>query len=218
MSKSTQLLSPAPLPRPANGLLTSEEFLDWLQPGVHADLIAGEVFMHSPVNLRHANLLNFVDPLLRAYLEHEELGVFHREVVAVRLSLRDTFMPDLAYFTKLQAARFAEAHVPVTPTFVLEALSPATAHTDTRRKFSACEHHGVQEYWILDPHKLAHRFYRRAGDMFEEFAIGAPRVDSASIPGFWVKREWLNPDKLPAVSACLSEILKQRKPRGRGGK
>ena len=122
MSKSTQLLSPAPLPRPANGLLTSEEFLDWLQPGVHADL------------------------------------------------------------------------------------------------FSACEHHGVQEYWILDPHKLAHRFYRRAGDMFEEFAIGAPRVDSASIPGFWVKREWLNPDKLPAVSACLSEILKQRKPRGRGGK
>ncbi len=26
---------------PAKGLMTSEEFLDWLQPGVCADLIAG---------------------------------------------------------------------------------------------------------------------------------------------------------------------------------
>lgn len=219
MGKSTaQLLSPPPLPRPRNHLLTSEEFLDWLQPGVHADLIAGEIFMHSPVHLRHARLLNFVDHLLRSYLEHEDLGELHREAVAVRLSLRETFMPDLAFFTKQQAARFAETYVPVVPTFVLEALSPATAQNDLKRKFSAYEFHGVQEYWILDPQKLAHRFYRRSGDMFVEFAQGAARIDSASIPGFWVKRSWLNPDKAPAVSACLAEMLKPRKPRGRGGK
>jgi Uma2 family endonuclease len=216
MSKSAQLLSPPPLPRPRNHLLTSEEFLDWLQPGVHADLIAGEIFMHSPVNLRHANLINFIDHLLRSYIEQEELGVLHREVVAVRLSLRETFMPDLAFFTKQQAARFAEAHVPVAPTFVLEALSPATAQNDKRRKFSAYEFHGVQEYWILDPQKLQHRFYRRAGDMFIEFGEGADRIDSASIPGFWVKRAWLNPDKAPTVSACLAEILRPHKARGRG--
>ena len=74
----------------------------------------------------------------------------------------------------------------------------------------------MQEYWILDPQKLEHRFYRRAGDMFVEFAEGAARIDSASIPGFWVKRDWLQPDKPPAVSPCLAEILKQSKPRGRG--
>ncbi len=33
MSKSAALLSPPPLPRPVNQLLTSEEFLDWLEPG-----------------------------------------------------------------------------------------------------------------------------------------------------------------------------------------
>ena len=218
MSKSAQLLSPPPRPRPANHLLTSEEFLDWLEPGVRADLIGGEIYMHSPVNLRHANLINFLDHLLRSYLEEESLGVLHREVVAVRLSLRETFLPDLAYFTAQQAARFAEAHVPVAPTFVVEALSPATAHNDTRRKFSAYELHGVQEYWILDPQKLAHRFYRRAGDMFVEFAAGAARIDSASLPGFWVKRAWLNPEKPPAVRAALAEILKPRPPARRGGK
>jgi hypothetical protein len=54
--------------------------------------------------------------------------------------------------------------------------------------------------------------------MFVEFAQGATRIDSASIPGFWVKRAGLQPDKSPAVSACLAEILKPRKRRGRGGK
>jgi Uma2 family endonuclease len=216
MSKSAQLLSPPPLPRPVNHLLTSEEFLDWLEPGVHADLIGGEIFMHSPVNLRHARLINFVDHLLRSYLEHEDLGELHRETVAIRLNLRDTFLPDLAYFTKAQAARLSATHAAFAPTFVAEALSPTTARNDISNKFSAYELHGVQEYWILDPQKLAHRFYRRAGDMFVEFAEGAARIDSASIPGFWVRRDWLQPDKPPAVSACLAEILKQSKPRGRG--
>src|SRR5882724_4419350 len=106
-------------------LLTSEEFLDWLQPGVFADLIGGEIVMHSPVSLRHARLLNFMDRLLGSYIEHEDLGELHRESVAVRLSIRETFLPDLAYFTKAQAARLAATHAPFPPTFVLEALSPS---------------------------------------------------------------------------------------------
>src|SRR5437667_5309833 len=98
-------------------LLTSEEFLEWLEPGVFADLIGGEIFMHSPVNLRHARLVNFIDCLLRLYSEQEDLGELHRESVAIRLSTRETFMPDLAFFTKSQAARLAETHAPFAPTF-----------------------------------------------------------------------------------------------------
>jgi Uma2 family endonuclease len=199
----------------ARRLLTSEEFLEWLRPGVFADLIDGEIAMHSPVNLRHARLLNFMDHLLRCYLEQEDLGELHRESVAVRLSVRETFLPDLAFFTKGQAARLADTHAPFAPTFVLEALSPTTAHHDTGRKFAAYELHGVQEYWILDPDKLEHRFYRREGDMLAEFAANAERIDSASIPGFWVKRAWLTPPKLPAVKACLSEVLRSRRVGGR---
>jgi len=198
-----------------NRLLTSEEFLEWLQPGVRADLIGGEIVMHSPVNLRHARLLNFVDCLLRLDIEHEDLGELHREAVAIRLSVRELFMPDLTFFTKAQAARLAPIHAPFAPTFVLEALSPATAHNDTGRKFAAYELHGVQEYWILDPEKLDHRFYRREGDMLGEFAVDAEQINSASIAGFWIKRAWLNPGKIPAVSVCLAEILASRRPTSR---
>jgi Uma2 family endonuclease len=204
---------PAP-PKPAPArFLTSEQFLDWLEPGLHADLIGGEIHMHSPVNLRHANLVNFLDHLLRSFLEEHPLGVLHRETVAVRLSVRETFLPDLSYFTKSQAARLLPTHAPFAPTFVIEALSPATADNDRQRKFAAYELHGVQEYWILDPDGLDHRFYRRAGDMLAEFAAGAPRIESASIPGFAVRRDWLNSDRLPRVADCLAQLRRGAKRR-----
>lgn len=208
------LTAPAPRKRAGHRLRTSEEFLEWLQPGVFADLIDGEIVIHSPVNLRHARLLNSVDHLLRSYLEHQDLGELHRESVAVRLSVRETFMPDLAFFTKAQVLRLQPTYAPFAPAFVLEALSPTTAHNDTGRKFAAYELHGVQEYWILDPDKLDHRFYRREGDMLTEFAARSERIDSTCLVGFWLKRAWLNADKLPSVSACLEAIMRAGKAGG----
>lgn len=195
--------------------MTSEQFLDWLEPGVHADLIGGEIFMRSPVNLRHAHLVNFVDHLLRNYLEDEALGVLFRETVAVRLSVRDTFLPRPRLFHQGPGGAAAPTHAPFAPTFALEALSPSNPENDTVRKFAAYELHEVQEYWVLDPDKLAYRFYRRAGDMLEEFAAGAERIDSTSIPGFWVKRAWLDPAKLPRVSDCLKQLVSAKRGRGR---
>ena len=56
--------------------------------------------MHSPVSLRHARLLNFVDSLVRIHVERFDLGMVFREVVAVRLSSRNVFLSDLAFYRK----------------------------------------------------------------------------------------------------------------------
>lgn len=188
-------------------LWTAEDFLAWLEPGVHADLIDGEKSMHSPVNFKHAKLINFLDRLLAAYVELKKRGEVYREVVAVRLGSRNVFLPDLCFFTNEQVARLAPAHAPFAPTLVVEALSPWTADRDTGPKFAAYEEHGVLEYWILDPEHLAHRFYRREGELLVEFATDADRIEAATVPGFWVRRAWLNPDHLPGVAACFAEIL-----------
>ena len=185
---------------------TAEEFLDWLKPGVHADLISGEIVMHSPVNLKHARLVNFVDHLLRSFIEQRALGELHREVVAVRFSSREVFLPDLCFFTKDQLASFAPTHVPVAPVFVLEAISPWSRERDLGAKFAVYEVHGVEEYWVLDPEHLQHRFFRREGELLIEFGAGEEAVRSASIPGFFVKRSWLNPEASPQVSAAMAEI------------
>ncbi len=187
-------------------LWSAEEFLDWLKPGLHADLIGGEKYMHSPVNLRHADLLNFMDHLLRSFIEARKLGRLYREVVAVRLSGRDVFLPDLAFFTHEQAKHFGASHIPVAPTLAVEALSPWSADRDTGPKLAAYEVHGVREYWVLDPDHLMHRFYRLEGEIFVEFAAGEDIVRAQTVPGFWLKRSWLNPAALPAVTDCLREI------------
>jgi len=90
---------------------------------------------------------------------------------------------------------------------VVEALSGWTADPDVGPKFAAYEAHGVQEYWVLDPDRLAHRFYQRQGELLVEFAAGAERIDCQIIPGFWVRRAWLNPESLPDVRLCLEEVL-----------
>ncbi len=213
MAIVTTIPAAAPLKKRAvKPLLTSEAFLDWLEPGIFADLIGGEIHMHSPVNLRHANLVNFLDRLLALYLEEAELGgVLHRESVAVRLSARDTFMPDLSYFTAAQALRLGITHAAFAPAFVVEVLSPSTAKRDRGLKFAAYEQHGVQEYWLLDPEGLEHRFYRRAGDLLEEFATGEDKIEARSIPGFWVRRAWFDPDKPLKVKVCVKEILRSQR-------
>ena len=188
-------------------LWTSDEFLDWLEPGVFADLIDGARSMHTPVNLKHANLVNFLDNLLRLHLESKSLGRLYRESVAVRLSSRNTFLPDLAYYTPEQATRFGETFVPFAPTWVCEVLSPGTAERDIGPKFAAYEEHGVQEYWILNPQALVHRFFCRQGEFLVEFASETPRIFSASIPGFWVARKWLIPDSPPLVLECFHQIV-----------
>ena len=165
-------------------LLTAEDFLDWLDPEHSADLIDGEIFMHSPVSIRHAKLLNFLDRLLGTYVHERALGQLFREEVAVRLSSRNVFLPDLAFYRAEREDRIHDNHVEGAPDLVVEALSPRTADRDVGVKFAEYEQHGVVEYWVLDPETLAHRFYRRDGELLVEYAAGAARIESRVVPGF----------------------------------
>ena len=187
-------------------LLTAEEFLEWLEPGTVADLIDGAIFMHSPVSIRHARLLNFLDFLLRSYLERHPLGELFREVVAVRLSPGNVFQPDLAFLRAERRSVIRDNHLEGAPDLVVEVLSPRTADRDTGPKFAAYQRHGVMEYWVLDPEALAHRFYRRTGDDLIEYAQGAARIESRAVPGFFVLREWLDPWRTPSITESLAVI------------
>mgnify|MGYP006284649941 FL=1 len=187
-------------------LLTATDFLDWLEPGRQADLIDGEIFMHSPVSIRHANLLNFVDGLMRIYIDRHSLGFLYREVVAVRLSGRNVFLPDLAFYRKERKQAIRSTHITEAPDLVVEVLSPRTADRDIGPKFAEYEQHGVREYWILDPETLTHRFYRLSGEELVEYADGAERIASEVIGGFYLHRSWLDPAALPRIHDALEAI------------
>lgn len=186
--------------------LTANDFLAWLAPGRFADLIDGEIAMHSPVSIRHADLLNFVHLLLGTYVERHRLGVLYREVVAVRLSARDVFLPDLAFYRTERTGQLRDNHIEGAPDLVVEALSQSTARRDTGAKFAAYERHGVREYWVLDPATAAHRFYRRDSGNLVEYAAAADRIDARTVAGFFVLRRWLHPGSPPPLADCLALI------------
>jgi len=197
-------------------LWTSDEFLDWIDEGVKAELIDGKIFMHSPVSIRHARLLNFLDRLLGNYIEAKKLGELFRELIAVRFDQRRTLMPDLCFFKNEQLAQLTPTFSPVAPAFVVEVLSPSTKRNDLGRKRDIYEQAGVEEYWVLDPIHLDHHFFHRenGAEIFIEFAQQneqgeqtASRVESHAISGFFVERAWLDPDHLPDVMPCLARIL-----------
>jgi len=163
--------------------------------------------MHSSVSTRHAKLLTFLEVLLQLYIERHDLGALFREVVAVRLSGRNVFLPDLAYYRAERSAAIRETWLEGPPDLVVEVLSPSTADRDVGTKFVQYEEHGVREYWILDPESLAHRFYRRHGNgEFVEFASGEETIASEVVPGFVLRRAWLDPSALPKVDIALREI------------
>ena len=188
-------------------LWTAEEFLDWLQPKVYADLIEGRRFMHSPASFRHADLLNIVDGILRPYLDHKKLSRLYREANAVRFGPRDVYLPNLMYFTNEQAGRLLPGYAPFAPTLVVEALSKKTARRETGVKLAAYERCGVQEYWVLDPTEGDHRFYAREGEILAEFGRGEERVEARSVPGFFLRRQWLDPANPPSITECLRKVL-----------
>ena len=187
-------------------LLTAEDFLSWLTPKRRADLLDGEIFMHSPVSIRHADLLNFLDRLLGSYVDRRSLGFLYREVVAVRLSSRNVFLPDLCFIRKERKDSIRENHIEGAPDLVVEVLSGRTADRDVGPKFAEYEQHGVTEYWVLDPETLAHRFYRRDGELLVEYGENAPKIESETVKGFFVRREWLDPGSLPSISDTLAAV------------
>lgn len=187
-------------------VLTAEDFLEWLVPGRHADLIDGTIVMHSPVSLRHAQLLNFVDHLIRSYVEEHELGQVFREVVAVRLSARNVYMPDLAFYRRDRLHLLREAVIDGAPDPVVEVLSDLTADRDRGTKFIEYEEQQVGEYWMLDPRTGIHNFFRHNGEIYEEFAHDEASIPSQVVPGLVVQRGWLDPDNLPKVSDCMEQM------------
>ena len=191
---------------------TAEQFAARLKPGVIADLIDGKVCPQPSPTPGQMAVTAFLFELMRGFLEKMNLpGVLHSEPFLVKLGGRDAFMPDVCYFDKLHAVRLGLTHTSVAPTFAAEVACGREQQPEIAAKFTAYEQHGVQELWLLDATKARPRFFRRAGKKLEEFASHGEKIASVTIPGFWVRREWLEAVKTPKAGDCLKEILRGAK-------
>ena len=90
-------------------------------------------------------------------------------------------MPDLAFYRAERAHLVRETHIDGPPDLVVEVSSNRIADRDVGPKFA--------EYELL-----------------VEYAHDAARIESATVNGFSVMRDWLNPTALPRINAALAQI------------
>ena len=191
--------------------MTYPEFLDWADEDTLAEWVAlpgtdvGEVVMTSPASTKHQLLSNFLLMLLRTYVEAHDLGIvlsapFH-------MKLEHGREPDLLFLAQAHLSRLRETYLDGPADLVVEIVSPESVGRDRGEKFYEYARGGVPEYWLIDPQAQWAEFYHLAGTYYRSIFSGCEgKYQTALLPGFWLRVEWLWQDPLPQTLDVLREL------------
>ncbi len=185
-----------------------ERFYAEISEDQKAEFINGEVFMHSPVRLRHTVVSQNAFILLSLYVSHRRLGHVGHEKVLITLT-RNDYEPDIVYFSPAKAQTFLPDQIKFpAPDLVVEVLSPSTAENDRGIKFVDYAAHGVAEYWIIDPDEEILEQYILKNETYTlRMKSQTGILQSEVLPGFAVPVRALfdEAEKLAAVQALMAD-------------
>ncbi len=128
-------------------------YQDWLQfpdePKIY-EILEGDFYMTPPPNIRHQELQKRLGKHLQD-MEDRGLGFVFYAPTGVLLAEDIVVEPDLFFIIRERSEIIKTQAVEGPPDLVVEILSPATSHKDRTIKLNLYSHHGVREYWIVDP-------------------------------------------------------------------
>ncbi len=134
---------------------------------------------------RHQRLILRLGGLLEAYLRQQPIGEIWPEV-AVFLTPRHVYVPDLSFLLAENLGRFADdVAIEGPPDLVVEVISPSTAARDKAHKFRVYHAAGVPWYWLVETDSLLITEYRHTAEGYLVSQI-TPPADSfapALFPG-----------------------------------
>lgn len=117
--------------------------------------------------------------------------------------------PDIMFVKNSRKDNFTTYYLNGAADLVIEVVSPESITRDYVDKFDEYEAAGVDEYWIIDPHRRTAIFYGYDTDgKYKMLPITIDGVfESRVIEGLWIKTDWLWQEELPD----LMEVLKDWK-------
>jgi len=191
------------------GQITAEEFFRLVPDGQKADLLDGEIVMASPDTPHNDDLAYFVRFPLRGFSRARKLGgKVQTSRVAFVLSETRAPEPDVAYVSEARRHLIQSTRVAGAPDIAVEIVSPESVARDYEDKKRLYEEAGVREYWIVNPLEGRCDFYRLRDGRYEELRPDPGGLfHSETLPGFWLKVDWLLADPLPDEYECLDELL-----------
>ena len=187
--------------------LTEEEFVAWCDEDVKAEWVDGEVIVMSPASVRHVDVLGFLAALMREFVRQKRLGAVLGPELMIRLAnQRRRRVPDLLFVAEDRLHLLRTNHLEGAPDLALEITSPESVGRDWRDKYLEYQAAGVREYWVIDPIHERVEAYSLADGAYRPIPEVGGRIDSAVLPGFWLRPEWLWGDETPSILPMLREF------------
>jgi Uma2 family endonuclease len=160
------------------------------------EIIDGELVVTPAPGLKHQRIVTRLVSLLHAFARTHALGEAFVSPYDVLFAEGDYLEPDLLFVRKARAELVTDRGVEGAPDLVVEILSPSTAARDHGIKLERYRHHGVPEYWIVDPEEGAIEVWQLA-----EGAREALRFDAVSV------LRWAPAGSGPSLDIVLAELF-----------
>ncbi|MGB9626396.1 MAG: Uma2 family endonuclease [Phycisphaerae bacterium] len=169
--------------------MTADEYFQAELPeGYRYELVEGVVEISPPPGTQHDDGLERLAELLFDYRKAHpgsiaKIGLKAGVVIPGKETVRE---PDLCVYRHWpKNARGFEVWKERTPLVVIEAVSVGQARRDSEDKREDYLQAGVEEYWILDPHKECVRVLAREGSQWRETVFTeADTYRPAALPEF----------------------------------
>ena len=189
--------------------VTEEMFDEMVDEDTKADLLDGEMIVHSPASPRHDDLSGFLRMLMRGYAGKRRLGKVLGPDSLIRLARGRKFGPDIFFFEKHRIpVPLPPKEFKGVPDQILEILSPSNRDYDLEEKRPAYRKAGVKEIWFVDPDEEQVIVDRLSKNTYTSSTQSKGKLTSVALAGFWIDVAWLWGDELPDEMECLAKILK----------
>lgn len=190
------------------GPYTFEDFCALVRDGDKADLIDGVIYMASPDNTDANSLQVWLSGLMDLFAEETNAGKVYVSRVALRLDDRNGPEPDIAFVRKNRLHLVKRGHIAGGADLVVEIVSPDSSERDYEKKWKQYQEAGIPEYWIVDEIEKKVMLLRPGpGGKYRQIRPRRGELHSQSLPGFWIRPEWLWQDPLPKKMTIVTQLL-----------
>ena len=187
---------------------TVKDFYRLVPDGQKADLIDGVIYMASSDSTESDDINVFLICLIKAYVDHKNLGRVSGSRFAYKLDEHNAPEPDIAFVRRERLNLIHETGMTGAPDLAIEIVAEESEARDYEVKKRRYEAAGVQEYWIIDPLGVNVEFYRLTDGKYEAMLLEDGDIfRSEVLSGFWLNVHWLFARPMPSAYAKLREIL-----------
>lgn len=192
--------------------MTYEEFVEWSDEDMHAEWVDGEVIVFVSPTDKHQAIITFLATLLSVFVDRFALGRVRVAPLEMRiLPGRSSREPDVLFVAREHLDRLTPERLLGPADLVIEIVSESSVVRDRQDKFREYEEAGVREYWLFDsrPGREGADFYQLTPEgTYRSVPPDADgRYRAATLPGFWLRPDWLWQDPLPSTYDLLREII-----------